>query len=622
MLTFLLGTLRGQYIVLTAFLTGLVTTAALLWQAVSISDSGEAALMGWRLLMDPGTVGNVEGATDGQNSIIVVFSSVGVIMNLVFTGVVVDNIRQILEKIKQIYEKVQFVDHFVILGWTPKSLFLVHELVAMLEDSKSAGSIVIMSTQEKSWMEDQISLAMNGRHPQVPPSIKIQAWPGNPLQESDLLKLNLTRARAVVCVSDHPDHRQADDQILETVTALKNIKVRCQLVVETRTREGLAVMSEMIKLTQMKILPALVCQLSDSVVASTAGNPPAGLAMVELLGFVGNDFSVIECKAGKTFVQASVSLPNVVACGIQRGSHIFAPPASNAMLAEGDRLVVLSKNRVDAEFQGERKRSSGSVLIVNRRPSRSLHINDALNILIIGDDFHTALSTLDSMLPRLSVVHVLSKFEPEESEYMRVHVVHHSFEITEQSLASMHLTQFFSALVLADKGIGTPCQRDARVLSTSILLHRLSPFLKIIPVYEDFSSVRLFSRMHIQSSTALHRNSIESGLLGLMVSDPALSETVQEIVSNSRISAIPASEIGITTVRSLSFWHIFESLFEEEGHILLGFCDDLTPCLNPPLKHLVQSWHPECILIILLNPMYQSPGKAVFVHRQIDSMHI
>ena len=49
------------------------------------------------------------------------------------SGLVVDIFRKMLEYYKDMHSRIVVNDHFLVLGWTDKSLFVINELLAMLE---------------------------------------------------------------------------------------------------------------------------------------------------------------------------------------------------------------------------------------------------------------------------------------------------------------------------------------------------------------------------------------------------------------------------------------------------------------------------------------------------------
>ena len=67
----------------------------------------------------------------------------GFILNLIFLGLIVEQIRVLLDSWRRTHGRIVENEHTVILGWTDKTLFLLGELAEMMTDSQKGGGIIV-----------------------------------------------------------------------------------------------------------------------------------------------------------------------------------------------------------------------------------------------------------------------------------------------------------------------------------------------------------------------------------------------------------------------------------------------------------------------------------------------
>ena len=129
LVSFFLGTLEGNFMTLICVSLTLVLLGALSWMAAGCNLScddhpdgfWEAWWLAWGVHFDPGTQTGFS-AREGykQKWVLVSFSIMGFILNLIFLGLIVENMRQTLDSWRRTYGRIIENDHTVILGWTDK----------------------------------------------------------------------------------------------------------------------------------------------------------------------------------------------------------------------------------------------------------------------------------------------------------------------------------------------------------------------------------------------------------------------------------------------------------------------------------------------------------------------
>ena len=117
--------------------------------------------LSWGVHFDPGTqtgISALEGAA--QKWMVVPFSILGFVLNLIFLGLIVEQVRELLDSWRRKHGRIVANDHTIILGWTDKTLFLLGELAEMITDSqKGGGTIVVLGELEPLEMRMEVAVA-------------------------------------------------------------------------------------------------------------------------------------------------------------------------------------------------------------------------------------------------------------------------------------------------------------------------------------------------------------------------------------------------------------------------------------------------------------------------------
>ena len=128
--SFFLGTLFGNFITLIFMSMTLVLLGTGAWMAASCGqmsceiypdDFWSSWWLSWGVHFDPGTQTGID-PREGfkQKWVVVSFSILGFILNLIFLGLIVENIRVLLDSWRRTYGRIIENDHTVVLGWTDK----------------------------------------------------------------------------------------------------------------------------------------------------------------------------------------------------------------------------------------------------------------------------------------------------------------------------------------------------------------------------------------------------------------------------------------------------------------------------------------------------------------------
>ena len=106
--------------------------------------------MSWGMFFDPGTQTGLTVDNDLSAKLVaVLFSISGFLFNLAFLGIVIDLIRDKLNRYEKVYSRIVKTDHTVVLGWTTRSIFLLKVLIFLIsyyQPSYIVRSAIILKT--------------------------------------------------------------------------------------------------------------------------------------------------------------------------------------------------------------------------------------------------------------------------------------------------------------------------------------------------------------------------------------------------------------------------------------------------------------------------------------------
>lgn len=147
-----LGTTSGIITLLTTAAIVFILVCAAILQAADTREAGTVGSSSGRSFLsflfeayayfiDPGTQTGIEYSGTASNGaklvIAVTFSLVGFAWVLLVFGVVIEQASVMLAGIRRRHAMIDESGHILILGWTPKTLFLIRELAQMLSEGES-----------------------------------------------------------------------------------------------------------------------------------------------------------------------------------------------------------------------------------------------------------------------------------------------------------------------------------------------------------------------------------------------------------------------------------------------------------------------------------------------------
>ncbi|MFO7549035.1 MAG: hypothetical protein R6X29_09245 [Acidimicrobiia bacterium] len=265
------------------------------------------------------------------------FVFAGVFLTGSLIGVLVAAVSKRLDALRRGRGRVLERGHTVILGWSPRLMPVIDELLA--EERRSGRvSVVVLADRDKQAMEDDFRATHRGSDRN-----RVLFRRGDPSSPSDLEMVSVDRAGAVIVLSEG--------------SFVDAVAVRRSLAAHAVEPEGTHVIVEM---TNPRVARSLAASTSGTVVPITVDTVVAdmlaqairtrGMARVfdELLSFGGSELYVCEpgAAAHRRFAEVACGADGLVVLGMlsPNGTVALLPPP-DTVVEPGDRLVVLAKSR-------------------------------------------------------------------------------------------------------------------------------------------------------------------------------------------------------------------------------------------------------------------------------------
>ena len=585
LVSFFLGTLMGNFVLLVIVAMTLVVSGTLVYMGITDcsldvlqrplscaeypDDFWSAWWLSWGLHFDPGTQTGIDAQEyTSQKWMVVMFSILGFVLNLIFLGLFVEYIRTLLDTWRSRYGRIVANDHTVVLGWTDKTLFLLGELAEMMIDSeKGGGTIVVLGELEPLEMQmcarhapthltplslsaARITLPALARprapdasreaspeaartaapparrtalsHLRIPPvcprvramrppsplvlprevsiafpewrkrwrKVKVRYYQGKPYEVDDLLKVAVYAAERVIVLGGSRRPRVADSQMLTTICALRCLPDarflthNTNVIAELKQPQTEPVVmhiggdtepgsggSQQAPSHPLVITPVVGNHSTNAIMSLAALDPSAGLALLDLMNFSGDQIETISCATftarGKTtFGVLRNSFNSATPLGIKQKDKetgldvICLAPSDDHEIDEHTFLLVIALDIASALASSklaakENKRQSAKrwtftrqvVLgmgILKRHKSHAVAVDpngtgsdevdapaaldlraivankqSARCLIFVGwtRGFETLIRLLDARLPRGSEVHILSEQPAKSREF-------------------------------------------------------------------------------------------------------------------------------------------------------------------------------------------------------------
>ncbi len=274
-----------------------------------------------------------------------VFVFAGVFLTGSLVGVLVAAVTKRLDELRRGRSRVLEKGHTVIVGWSPRLMAVIDELLA--EDPRRRGvSVVVLADRDKQQMEDDFRARHAGRDRN-----RVLFRTGNPSLRSDLELVGVDEARSVVVLSEGSfvdaiavrralSAFEVEPDDAHVVAELVNPRVARSLA--TSSGGGVATVT--------------VGEVVSDMLAQAIRAPGLGRVFDELLSFGGHELYVRPSGdlAGTPFGEVSVDRMAVLGLVPAGTDDADLLPAPDRVIGRHDRLVVVAESVDSAIAKNER----------------------------------------------------------------------------------------------------------------------------------------------------------------------------------------------------------------------------------------------------------------------------
>ena len=441
---------------------------------VELNDGNRGFIEGaWASLLrtlDPGTMGGDVGWFFRVVALLVTLGGLFIVSTLI--GLISNAINQKLEDLRKGRTPVVESGHTLILGWSPKLMTIIAELM-VANENQDYSAIVVMSQEDKVWMEDQIRDRIKGNG-----KTRVVCRTGDISDPQDLGLVDPVRSKAIIILS--PDRHGADAEVIRCVLALmqhdrglEHFNVVAELTDE-RNAEALGVA------TEGRVSTVVSSDIIARITAQVCRQSGLSAVYQELLDFDGDEiyFSADTNVVGKTFAAALHSFETSTVMGLKfADGRIELNPPMDTVLKEGDSVIAIAEDDDKIEFVDPGPHGGP----VETGDPQSVQVEE--HLMIVGWNFlgPRLLQQLDEYVTEGSTAHIL--YDPEHvadaslelGNFQRLQVSSEPADTSQEGplRETFRTREIDHVIVLCYREGLSIAESDARTLMTLLQLRRI-----------------------------------------------------------------------------------------------------------------------------------------------------
>ena len=395
----------------------------------------------------------------------------GIFIFSTLIGVLSNGLNDKLQQLRKGRSLVIEENHTLILGWSPKIIHILEQLIVANENQKKA-RIVIMAEKDKMEMDDEIRDKIEHHK-----NTKIVTRNGNPLNISDLAIVNPNGAKSIIVLA--PDFENSDTHVIKSVLAIthnpKRKEGKYHIVAEIKEKINLEA-AEMVG--KNEALFVLTPELTARITAQTSRQAGLSIIYMQLLCYEGDEiyFKNEPALTGYTYKDALFAYNKSSVMGYMRGDgSVKMNPPMDTTLAKEDKLIVISEDDDTVKLSGIQEYNINKEAIVEN--AERAKISQEKN-LILGwnPKGRTIIYELDKYVGKGSKVHILSEIEIKEKvlNQMQLAVVNQTVSFEKGNIAdsstlfNVDVTSYDNVILLSYNHID---QQEADAKTLIALLH-------------------------------------------------------------------------------------------------------------------------------------------------------
>lgn len=294
----------------------------------------------WQTLMrqmDSGTVAGDAGWTFRLFAFAITLFGIFILSTLI--GTLTAGLEDKLTELRKGRSRVIESNHTLILGWSPKIITIISELIIANSNVKKA-RIVILADMDKVEMDDEINDKIDDKK-----TTKIICRSGSLLDLDDLEIVNPHVAKSVIVLSGE---ETGDIGVIKTVLALTNNpkrkKEKYHIVAEIKDERNLEAAYIVGGKEASYVYTA---DLIARVTAQTCRQSGLSIIYTEFLDFDGDEiyFKSEPSLIGKTYKDALNAYEKSAIMGfMDKNEKVFINPSMNTIIEEGSQLIAIAED--------------------------------------------------------------------------------------------------------------------------------------------------------------------------------------------------------------------------------------------------------------------------------------
>lgn len=616
------------------------------WQS-ELETVPESFWKSWTYMGDPGTHADEEGWLNRAAAIVVCVG--GIIYFAAVIGFTVDAINVRMAQIKMGKSAVVEKNHYLMLGFTPKSPIVIKELCEAMS-SEGGGVLVILCERTKPELEAELRIMFPKK---VRKGTRFVCRTGNIQLQSDLSKASASNARACIVLAAPGDPDKADAVVLRTVLSLRGLKpaLNGHVVAELRDADNRA----LVDLVGGDMVESIVSHdIVGRLMIKSARMPGLATVYGSFLGFDGDELYMENWPKlkGKTFGDVRFMFKDAVPIGVQsqdaKGPELNPP--DNYVMQRNDRLLVIAED--DDTYKPGKRVKVDSQPSMSKRPKPKVKEK----MLLCGwrrdiDDVVILLNRLmapGSTLTLLSSVPLDKRIERlEEAGKIVVErdidniVLDHKFGNTasRRSLVALNLQDYDSIIILADEEFEEDVMHsDSHSLACLLLIRNIQAercaegFVNVSLVVCEILDSRTREMVALNNATAdvcdyIMSNEVVGSTIAMVAETRENNLVLSELLGKAGcdLNVVPSQDF-INAAERINFWELTVRV-RRTGQVLVGWIrwsmkknvegimslSEDPPEINPKKKSAKLSWGENDCLIVLTkrsNPLISAIEEA------------
>ena len=386
------------------------------------------------------------------------------------TGFIVGAINRAFTRLRKGKSPVIDNGHTLILGWSNRVFPILKELAVANSNVRKA-TVVIFSTHEREFMEDEIESRAEGLG-----KLKVITRTGDPTNPLDLKRANISNAKSVIILDADS---AGDATVVSTVLAVKAVNTNPNLMMvaeldDPHTAEALQTA------TNGKVIAIRSHDVIARVTAQASRQPGLAAVTLDLIDFDGDEiyFHEVPALTGKTYRDALLAFNTASVIGIVHpDGKPELNPAAKTVLKAGTKFIAVAEDDDKVVYTGVAE------AIANKKYKAPTAVKPkAEHLLVIGWSSmgRSVLNELSGYLPTGSTVHIVaqSKFvaasELESLSFGKLKVSYSSVSgDIDELIAAASVKRYDEVIVLGYREAISESEADSQTMLTMLQMNQL-----------------------------------------------------------------------------------------------------------------------------------------------------